>query len=209
MISHAAKPHEKPRSFNDYVLGVILTYPTDGSYPYSWTSEPNYVGITKDLFYQGEQFVIGDPDRRSYCSGITFEVFFQAYQLYNEDHGFTRIGSLATAEEMVAFLLQWYGVGDDRHTIKTALTTHRLGHENCDLNTVEKGDFAQIWRRDGSGHTAIFMGWVYDAADAIIGFNYWSSHSGMGIGYKTEYFGPGEKNLLRDETFFVKVTPPQ
>lgn len=205
--SVAAKPVQN--SFNDYVLKVLHTYPIDGTYPYSWTSEPNYVGITKDLFYKGEQFVIGDPEHRSYCSGMTFEVFFQAYQLYNEEHGFDQIGQLTTAQEMETLRLQWYGVNGDRNTVKTALQSNGLGFETTDLTNVQKGDFVQIWRRSGSGHTAIFIGWVYNAMDEIIGFNYWSSNGGTGVGYRTEYFGPGEKDMLWEETFFMKVIAPE
>lgn len=196
------------KGLNDYVIEVLLTYPTDGSYSYSWTSEPNYLGITRDLFYQGEQFVIGDPQKRSYCSGMTFEVFFLAYQQYNADHGHTQIGDIKDAQGIEEFRLRWYGVNGDRNTIKTALTSAGLGYENKSLDTVQKGDFVQIWRRNGSGHTAIFIGWVYDAADQIMGFHYWSSNGGTGVGYKTEYFGPGEKDMLWEETFFMKIKEP-
>lgn len=205
MIYHMDKPVQKP--FNDYVLQVIQLYPTDGSYTYSWTSEENYVGITKDLFYSGRQFVIGDPERRSYCSGITFEVFFQASEFYNADHGYAFIGKMTTAAAIECFRLKWYGAGGDRRTIKHALESSELGYTVTDWSGVRKGDFAQIWRVNGSGHTVVFIGWVYDAADRIIGFNYWSSNSKKGISYQTEYFGTAENAMIPGETFFMRVTP--
>lgn len=196
------------KRFNEYVIEVLLTYPADGTYTYSWTSEENYVGITKDLFYLGDQFVIGDPERRSYCSGITFEVFFQAYQQYLADRGLKQVGHLKNAAEMEEFRLKWYGVGGDRRTIKHALEWSGLGYQLTDLGEVEKGDFVQIWRHNGSGHTVIFIGWVYDAAAQIIGFNYWSSNKDKGPSYQTEYFGPFERNIIPEETFFMKVIEP-
>ncbi len=196
------------QKFNDYVLQVIETYPTDGSYTYSWVDEPNYVGITKDLCYKGDQFVTGDPARRSYCSGITFEVFFQAYLLYNQAHNLSQIGQLKTAAEMEDFRLKWYGTGGDRRTIKHALVSTDLGDEITDLAQIEKGDFAQIWRHNGSGHTVIFIEWVKDESGEINGFIYWSSNKNMGPGYRAEYFGKDGSTISWEESFFMKIKEP-
>lgn len=196
------------KSFNDYVLQVLETYPTDGSYPYDWVDEPDYRGITKDLFYQGEQFVKGDPRKRSYCSGITFEVFFQAYELCNKDYTLPQIGNLLNAQQMEAFRLQWYGTNGDKLTIKTALETSGLGYQLTDLNQVKPGDFVQIWRWSGSGHTVVFIDWIKDDQGNFLGFKYWSSNSGKGPSYRTEYFGSYGTFIKKEETYFMRVIEP-
>lgn len=193
------------KSFNQHVLQVVDTYPQDGSYTYSWTKEADYVGCTKDLYYKGERFVIGDPEKRSYCSGITFEVFFQAYQLYNSERGFEQIGELKNASELEEFRLKWYGTGGDRRTIKHALRSTKLGYELTDLSQIEPGDFVQIWRHDGSGHTVVFIDWVKDEIDQITGLTYWSSNKNTGPDYQTEYFGTEGSQMDWQETFFMRV----
>lgn len=193
------------KTFNQHVLDVIATYPRDGSYTYSWTEEENYVGCTKDLYYRGEQFVIGDPEKRSYCSGITFEVFFQAYQSYNRERGFDKIGDLNDASEMNDFRLKWYGTGGDRRTIKHALLSSKLGYEITDLSQVAKGDFVQIWRHNDSGHTVVFIDWIKDESQTRIGLKYWSSNKKTGPDYQIEYFGTEGKTIDWQETFFMKV----
>lgn len=200
---------ERQRPFNDYVLEIMKSYPTDGSMPYDWVDESGYYGITQDLLYLDQLFVKGDIKKRSYCSGITFEVFFQAYQAYNAANGFKQIGALDSVEKMEEFRLKWYGVGGDRRTIKHALEWSGLGYQVTDLNQVTPGDFVQIWRHNGSGHTVIFINWIKDTEGQILGFNYWSSNTGLGPSYREEYFGDSGRAMILHETYFMKVTDPK
>lgn len=208
LLTLTVAAEEKAKTFNDYVLEVMESYPTDGSQPYAWVNEPNYYGITRDLVYQGQLFIKGDAQKRSYCSGITFEVFLQAYNNYNTDHGLTQIGNITTLEQMEEFRRKWYGVGGDRRTIKHALEFTRLGYQVADLSEVEKGDFVQLWRHSGSGHTVIFIQWVKDTEDKIIGFEYWSSNTKRGPSYQIEYFGDAGKLIIMNETYFMKIIDP-
>lgn len=208
LFSVVGLAEEQQKSFNDYVLEIMKSYPTDGSMPYAWVNEPGYYGITRDLTFLDQLFVKGDEKKRSYCSGITFEVFFQAYQAYNQANGLTQIGEIDTLDKMEEFRRKWYGVGGDRRTIKHALESSGLGYQVTDLNQVQAGDFVQIWRHNGSGHTVIFINWVKDTEGKILGFNYWSSNS-SGISYREEYFGDSGKAMILNETYFMKVIDPK
>ena len=196
------------KDFNDYVMEVVDSYPTDGSYPYDWTSEDGYYGITKDLHYNDQVFVKGDKKNRSYCSGITFEVFIQAYQAYNQDLGVDGIKGIDTIEDLENLRVMWYGADGDKTTIKHALEETGLGYELKDRLAVKKGDFVQLWRHSGSGHTAVFINWVQDKDNQIIGFKYWSSNYKKGISYGTEYFGDSGSTIIKDQTYFMRVIEP-
>lgn len=209
LCSFTAAAEEQSKSFNEYVLEIMKSYPTDGSMQYAWVNDKGYYGITTDLTYLDTLFIKGDEQKRSYCSGITFEVFFQAYQAYNEANGFTRIGDLDSLDKMEEFRRKWYGVGGDRRTIKHALESSGLGYQVTDLNQVEPGDFVQIWRHSGSGHTVIFINWIKDTEGEILGFNYWSTNTNQGPGYREEYFGDSGKAMILNETYFMKVMDPK
>lgn len=196
------------KTFNDYVLQAVKTYPTDGSEPYAWVNDPGYYGISRDLHYLGQQYIKADAQKRSYCSGITFQVFMEAYEQYNTDHGLEGIGNIADLEDLEEFRRKWYGVGGDRRTIKHALESSGLGYQVADLSEVQAGDFVQLWRFNGSGHTVIFINWVKDTNDQIIGFNYWSSNYGRGPSYQIEYFGESGKLININETYFMKISNP-
>lgn len=194
------------KSFNDYVLEQINTYPTDGSYTYEWS---NYPGVTQDLYYQDMLLVKGDPRHRSYCSGITFEVFFLAYLNYTKEYKLpSTIGNLTFAQ-MEFFRRAWYGTSGDRKTIKTALEAWKLGYELSDWEKVLPGDFVQIWRHSGSGHTVIFLEWIRNTFNEIVGIKYWSSNSGKGPSEAIEYFGSSGRAIIKDQTYCLRVIEPK
>lgn len=194
------------KDFNDYVLEQIQKYPTDGSYTYEWSSYP---GVTQDLIYQGQILVKGDPRHRSYCSGITFEVFFLAYQKYAIDYKLAEsIGNLNFAQ-LEFFRRAWYGTSGDRKTIKTALEAWGLGFELKDWAKVRAGDFVQIWRHSGSGHTVIFLEWIKNTSNEITGMRYWSSNYGKGPSEAVEYFGTSGKTMIKEQTYCLRVIEPK
>ncbi len=194
------------KTFNDYVLAEIKLYPTDGSYTYEWSSYP---GVTQDLIYQGMTLVKGDPRHRSYCSGITFEVFFLSYLKYAKDYNLPEsIGGLSFAQ-MEFFRRAWYGTSGDRKTIKTALEAWGLGYEIDNWDEVRPGDFVQLWRHSGSGHTVIFLEWLRNTSNEIVGMKYWSSNAGKGPSEAIEYFGPSGKSMIKDQTYCLRVIEPK
>jgi len=176
-----------PWSLNRAVVEHYQTYPTDGTYDYSWTS--GSYGVTQDLYYLGDLIAPTTPDHTTYCCGITFETFLLASENYNATYGHSQIGTMS-ASDMRSFRRLWYGVTDDDELCARAIRDYAIGEEINDWEEIQDGDFVQFWRHSGSGHSVIFQKWVRDAEDAITGFQYWSSQrSTQGIGSATEYFG--------------------
>jgi hypothetical protein len=73
------------------------------------------------------------------------------------------------------------------------------------LADARAGDFVQIWRHRGTGHSVIFIDWVRKGG-RIQGLRYWSTQkSTQGIGYRTELFGSEGKALRRDMFYLCRA----
>jgi hypothetical protein len=195
---------------NDLVVQVLKSYPTDGSHGYYWPRGSDWEGTTQDLVYQGTKVCTGDAKKRSYCCGLTFEVFFKAYEKWcaAKKKEF-RIGDL-DADGLTEFRLQWYGASrknpDRKKLCLEAVVTAKLGRAIEKLEDARPGDFVQLWRRDGSGHSVIFVEWVRSGG-RITGLQYWSTQGATkGIGYHTEKFGE-KKGIDPDHLYIVRVVP--
>lgn len=196
--------------FNQAVLDVIVSYPTDGKHGYWWPKEGGWLGTTRDLKYGGKTIAVGDPLGRCYCSGITFEAFFRAWEAWSgQDSDSLRIGNM-DVPAINRFRKLWYGADSSagkeaqRKTLQYALTSMDLGSVVGDLNDAKPGDFVQLWRANGGGHSAVFLSWVREAGGSISRIRYWSSQgSTNGIGVKEESVGP--KAVLPEEIYIVRV----
>ncbi len=200
-----------PRSgtLNARVLEVLAEYPTDGRHRYHWPRGDPWRGTTRTLTYAGEVLCAGDPEGRCYCSGLTFEVFLEAWLRWARAAGRPeRVAGLSLAG-LRAFQSRWYGDDGDRRTLRTALVEAGLGHDVTPWSAAEPGDFVQLWRHDGSGHCAVFLAWERDAAGGLTGLRYWSTQKSTdGIGSRTERFGPDGRSVKRDELHLVRVGRP-
>ncbi|NUM35007.1 MAG: hypothetical protein HUU50_10715 [Candidatus Brocadiae bacterium] len=192
--------------FNAYVVSILEKYPTDGTHPYYWPSSGTWAGITRDLHYRGALFAKGDDFKRCFCCGITFEVFFLAYEKHCQDQGKEFIIQNFDAKALNTFLKQWFGSDGNRKTLLNAIVSNGLGF-SVPMDKAKKGDFVQLWRYSGSGHSVIFISWVYDAQGKRNGLKYWSTQgSTNGIGYRTEYFG-GSKGIDTEQLYIARVEP--
>ena len=74
------------------------------------------------------------------------------------------------------------------------------------LENAQEGDFCQLWRTNGSGHSVIFESHIYDG-DSIIGINYRSSQKSTdGIGSSSEHFSDSGKGKVdKDVTYFGRM----
>ena len=183
---------------------MLQSYPTDGTHQYYWPSSGGWSGNTCDLYYRGELFLQGDSFGRCYCCGLTFEVFFRAYQKYCQEHGWTFIIKNFDDAALRRFKGQWFGSDGNRKTLQNAIVSNGIG-QAISLTNARKGDFVQFWRYSGSGHSVIFAEWVKDAAGNKIGLKYWSTQSSSnGIGYRTEYFS-GSYGVDPDQIYIARV----
>lgn len=208
-IEHRAEAKVPARgALNAEILKTLRAYPTDGTHAYYWPKSGTWAGNTKDLSYQGAVFAKGDPEKRCYCCGITFEVFFDAWKAWcaAEKTEF-RFPGIADAAALKQFRKLWFGSDGDQSTMQHALIEAKLGVKIEKLEDAEAGDFVQFWRNSGSGHAVIFLGWERDKqSQAITALHYWSAQgSTKGIGERTEKIGKGEKEIDRARIYIGRV----
>jgi len=196
---------------NDLITSILAGYPTDGSYDYWWPDDSyGWGGNPHDIYYKGDLFAAGDDLNRSYCVGMTFEVFMRAFDELDDAYGLGGDLNGVSFDELYEFRTDWYvrelyGMG-----IVDAMVNYGIGERVTDWNDVRPGDIIQFWRHSGSGHNAIFIGWEVDSAGEIVGFTYWSTQgSTNGVGYNDEYFGTSRSTV--DPSFFFagRVAPPE
>lgn len=196
---------------NAYVLEALRAYPTDGTHGYHWPKdEPGapqpWRGNTRTLRYAGQVLAEGDPQGRCHCSGLTFEVFLSAWMAWARATGWPERVVDLDLEGLRRLQTQWFGSPQDRSTLRTALVESGLGTQLDDLEQARPGDFVQLWRRDGSGHAAIFLAWERAADGTRAGLRYWSTQkSTNGIGERVERFGDAPHDVKTDEFYLCRA----
>jgi hypothetical protein len=186
-----------------YVLGDSI--PQDGTYNYYWpkTNDPIYLGTTKNIDYLGMSLSKVRENRGTHCVGVSWQVAMTVLQDWARlQNSKGKIANL-TVEDTRKLVDRWFiklERGDDLASLSRpeemgaayALASFDLG-KGIKFEQTRPGDFLQFWRRDNSGHSCIFLNWVRDDEDKIIGFHYWGSQPQTnGIGTFTEYFHANE-----------------
>ncbi len=172
---------EAPQPLNAQVLERIAEYPTDGTHPYGWHNAAN--GTTTDLTYAGTTVARAGPKKRTYCCGVTFEVALGA--LLDANNGPLKDVDAKTIRNVRRGFCGAHPRWGERQ-VAAVLPEYGLGIE-VGVEDAQPGDFVQLWRRDGTGHSAVFLGWVTDTADTRVAIHYWSTQRVTdGIGYRTE-----------------------
>ena len=200
---------DEEAALNPYVLKVIDAYPLDGSYPYRCIKEKEYDlynGVTQDLYYRGRVVARAHPNytRCSYCCGLTFEVFVRAMKERNMQKGLDPDDFNGMSFRDLFNMLQlWYieGKGDSP---QRAIVSYGLGYKIEDWEEAKAGDFMDLSRNNKTGHSVIFINWVRDDDDNIIGLKYFSSNS-AGVGYATEHFSDSGGKVLRNWIRLARV----
>ena len=185
---------------NALILEITRSYPTDGSYGYDWPKTGGWDGTTEAVTVDGIPLTQGDPRKRSYCCGLTYEVFLKAHRA---------LGPAAPPDRLKELKLRWYGnsklAPERRMLVAFALESMGFGARPASLDEARPGVFVQFWRGNGSGHSAIFLGWVREEG-RIAGITYWSSQkSTNGIGVATERVG-GPDGVRPEEIFLARLT---
>ncbi|MCC5912441.1 MAG: hypothetical protein JJT76_18645 [Clostridiaceae bacterium] len=205
---------------NQYVLDTIKIYDIGRTtYPYLLNEDyENYNGVTEDLYYKGNLLLKAHPsgNRANHCSGITFEVFYKAMKQRNRYAGIQPDDfNSMNWEELFDFVLTWYAAtGPKKNSnISIAVEKYGVGKSIDRLQDARPGDFIDISRENGTGHTMVFLDWVKEG-NKIIGLKYWSSQqSTNGINYNKEYFnvrdGKGNKygNVMIDRVYIARILP--
>lgn len=196
--------------FNDLVVAMMATYPTDGTYTYYWPTGSSWPGTTRDLWYQDEKVGSTGGYSSCYCSGITFELFLRAWQEWDEANGGDGEDlNGMSADDLMDFRLMWYVEQLDGPGPSVAMEAYGVGTEVEGFDNWKEGDFVQLWRKSGSGHTVVFRDWEYDSDGDRIGMQYTScQNSTDGYGTKSEYFGSGTSALDPDLMWAARAAMP-
>ena len=209
-VSATAKPTTKPKlpklgELNAHVLDVIKTYPTDGTHDYYWPKEGQWSGNARTLYYDGKVLLQGDPKGRCYCCGLTFEVFLQAFEAWCKKVKRPYKIKDYTAKDVLKLKRDWFGSNGDRSTIHGAVTSRGLGKRITKWADAKPGDFVQLWRHNGSGHSVVFKAWKKKGKH-IVGMTYWSTQGSTdGIGERTEMFGTKGAAMKKTELYIVRI----
>lgn len=179
--SHASYP-SLGQTLNSQILRRMTQYPNDGSarqLPRDLFGISN--GTTHDIRFMGDLLWEGDPEGRSYCSGLMFEVYLDACaDCASEESGkpdFRLPG--VDLNNIRQFQRDFYGANGDQKTMVAALVKHGLGVEIGDLDQAQPGDLVQLWINGGSwGHSAVFLGWDRDLQGNRTQVRVWSVQSG-------------------------------
>ena len=188
-------------SLSPFVLKVVSAYPTNGTYQYHCSWKPReydiYNGVTQDMWYRGMVVAKAYPDgsRVSYCCGFTFEVFVRAMKLRNIQNGLDPDDfNGMTFNDLFNALQLWYieGEGDSE---QRAIIGYGLGNAVTNFEDARPGDFLSYSTTPAGGHSVIFMGWLRDDQNHIIGLRYFSSNlSSNSIGFGRAHFSDWNKN---------------
>ncbi len=171
-------------TFNEQVLALIATYPTDGTHKYHWVD--GFDGVTQDLIYAGKIVGKSEAEKRTYCCGLTFEIWFLVMGMREPT---MKWQNWLLALDILKIKRDWFVASGGRKGPVDALVKRGLGTEVL-LKNAKAGQFLQLWRTSGSGHSVIFL-----SQDAH-SITYWSTQpSTNGIGKRTEkLFVPGGIN---------------
>lgn len=170
------------------VVRRLEAYPQDGSMGYYWPPDDGvWWGTARDVWYAGTLVSPADPEGRSHCVGLTWEVAMEALEA---QVGPDEPVNGMTLEDLAEFRTDWfvreiYGPG-----AVDAVVRFGVG-ERVDKAHVQPGDFLQMWYGGAGGHSGVFLDWVRKGRK-IVGVRYWSTHPGTnGIGVREERFGYG------------------
>jgi len=191
-----------------------------------------YTGVTETLRYRGVSYMWNEckpgewvrfsdgkkekPYGKSYCSGLTLEIFHKAMKRRDRDMGIPEgreswnglgpKGIFIVKKLWNVIHIKYKDTGKrvtKRPCPATALELSGLGRvitygDSSLFEKVLPYDFCDISRSTGYGHSIIFVSWIRSKkTGAIIGFRYYSTQKKTGgQGYRTEYFkGSGGKVL--------------
>lgn len=152
----------------------------------------------------------------SYCSGLTLEIFHKAMKKRDKYMGIAEanenwngIGTLGifVIKKLWNVIKIYYNdtneVVSNSPSPATALQMSGIGKiitygDSSKFEDVKPYDFCDISRTTGSGHSVVFIEWVRNTQNTIIGFKYYSSQgSTEGQGYATEYFSDSGGTVIK------------
>lgn len=192
-------------TLNPYVLETMSEYFLGGGYDWD-PKDFSHDGSTRDILYGGEKILRWNP-KGTYCCGLTMEIYLRACALYAERRGAKefRLGNgqgFFGPHGARVMKREWFCPRPFHGGMAEALIPNALG-QSINYEHAQPGDFVQLWRENGTGHSCIFLSHVEG------GFRYWSTQlSTNGIGERVEYFAEKGK-VKKEDTYFVRAFLPE
>lgn len=187
---------------NASVVKLLLDYPEHGVHDYWWPrkGEGSYDGSTTDVLINGQVVMKGETKARTFCCGLTLEVFYGYLKSHPE------LARRIPADQYSEFKRYWFCRELFSPGPRDAMTTYSVGTAILRAEDALPGDFVQVWRKNKSGHSVIFVNWLRDDQGNRIGLQYWSTQPATGgIGFHSELFGTLPKQI--DESY-VSIARP-
>jgi hypothetical protein len=163
-------------TLNKFILEAIEKLNAYQGKGYLWPS--NIDGSIGDVMYKDKVILHGNSFNHTYCCGLTLQAYIMACNAAGKD--------LGSYGDVMKIRSTWFiasAVKDPVHENKgpvDALVPRGFGIE-VPLAEAQPGDLVQLWRKNGSGHSVIFIERDGDS------FYYWSTQkSTNGIGYRFE-----------------------
>ena len=181
------------QGLNDAVMSVANSMEGGG---YKWASS----GSPKDIYFNGEK-ILSKSAEGTFCSGYTFATAFDVlHQNGKLDH--------LTVDQARWLQRNWYGTNAQSAETQCLYTLQELGlGDKVDLTDALTGDFVQFWRNNGSGHSVIFLAWLFDDSGNISGLKYRSTQrSTNGIGDREEGIGNEASDINLDRVYIVRLS---
>ncbi len=178
-------------------VDIARSFTDGGGYNRQWKGS----GSPEAILHRGE-VILPISEGGTFCCGFTLAVVVKAAT----ERGLLEDKSVAQVKK---FHKNWFGVpdGPDRTLCTYAMEELGVGHA-IPLAKAKPGDFVQLWRTSGSGHSVLFLKWVTEAGKQV-GFHYRSSQGSTdGIADKIEYFSDdpkGRGNVDRDDTYACRL----
>lgn len=180
------------------VVEIARSYPDGGGYNNKWAGS----GTPETVTHDGQQ-VLAASEGGTYCCGFTFAVAMRAAEQQE-------LLANKSFDEVKRFQKLWYGATDSEDKTLVVLAAETLGvGRGVPIEQAEPGDFVQLWRANGSGHSVVFLKWI-EEDDQKVGFRYRSSQGATdGIGDATEYFTDAaglNGRVLRNKTYACRLS---
>ncbi len=176
-------------ALNAHILDIAHSYGFGSGHAYVWNPKAHTDGTSREIRYQDTLVTTASADGSVHCSGLTFEVWWQAVERVGAPHWLS-------AADLLSLKEIWYVRSADRRGPVAALSASGLGVALPNLEAMRPGDIVQIWRNSGKGHSAIFLAHRRRPDGTARGLAFWSAQSSSeGIGIRFASLGDGEHNL--------------
>lgn len=174
-----------------------LAFADGGGYDKSWKGS----GSPEEIVFKGTT-ILPRATNGTHCCGFMFAVAMRV--------AMSR-GLLAdkSVEQVRRFQREWFGATPASREKQCACAAANLGiGREVPLEHARPGDFAQLWRANGSGHSVVLLR-PLRRDGKLVGLEYRSSQgSTNGIGNRIEHFADAEPTgtLLRARTYACRLS---